>query len=213
MKIVKAIVSFVVSASLGGLSAVHVVQSFQPGLGFGRRVNDAYTVLISPHAANSHIVYCNGNKVPYGTWMGRHSGAPAPGCNVVLCNSGVASRLTDTRVVTALCASGDNQSPEPLASVWIQLYVDSEKIGSPNELEFAEGSKRDVLRLAKLVVAEYNKRLDGISAAELMVYAYSDEPFTKLLDPGEIVTSVYGGITSQRPISVTVITRKRGMVT
>jgi hypothetical protein len=220
MKIAKAIVSFVVSASLGCLSAVHVVQSFQPiqplassfaGFGFGRRVNVADTALVSPHAANSHIVYCNGNKVSCGTWMGRRSGAAAPGCNVVLCDSGVAPRLTGIRVITALCASGDNQSPEPLASVWIQLYIDRKEAGHATKVKLRLGA--DVDDLAKLVKEEFKDKLGGISAAELMVYAYSDEPFTKLLDPGETVTSVYGGVTSQRPIRVTAITGKRGTLT
>jgi hypothetical protein len=97
-----------------------------------------------------------------------------------------------------------SHASKPLTTVWVQLYVDGEEIGSPNYLGFIKGSKKDVLGLKKSVKKDYAKKLEGISVAELMVYSWNGEP---MVDPEEIITTSHGGDSWNHAIRVAVESR------
>jgi hypothetical protein len=221
MKVTKLIASLVVFASLGGFGAVDidVVQSFQPVnvqpvaltsvASFGRLVNDVNTVRVAPKSVDSYSAHCNGGKVSCGLAMGRCA-ARAPVAQGHALGANVAFRSACARFPTFLSASSSPEDdPKPLDSVWVQLYVDGEKAGSPNEIEFAEGSKRDALRLAKLVKEENSDDLVGIAATRLEVY--KDEDFAKPLRGDEKIDSKLGcGESLDNPIRVTAQTPNQG---
>jgi hypothetical protein len=149
MKVTKWIASLVVFAALGVFGAVDVVQSFQPVnvrpvaltsvASFGRLVNDVNTVRVAPKSVVSYSAHCNGGKVSCGLAMGRCVARAtvaqdhALGANVAFCSA-------CARFPTFLSASSSPEDdPKPLDSVWVQLYVDSEKAGSPVKVKLERG--------------------------------------------------------------------------
>jgi hypothetical protein len=168
------------------------------------KANNA-ALLASPHAVDSrtHDIV---RMLSCGlAWMGHRAGgaatAAARGDSV---RTGVATALLDS-------SSPENESspPIPLDSVWVQLFVNGDKVGTPAYLEFKR-SKRIVFTLATLVKKMYKEDLAGISAPKLNVYAWDDEQFTAMLDPGEIVTKAVGGVASNNPIRIVALTPNTG---
>jgi hypothetical protein len=184
----KVILCVVVSMLLG-FGVVHVVDSLWPIRSMPQMLhripNQKYGAM------------CN-SIGPYSKWTG-HSNT----CNKAL-HTSFTYQLESTCSTTSLFASLSeaSASPEPTASVWVQLYVDRKKEGDPLPLAFTKRSKRDALSVTKMVKKEYSDKLERISAAKLMVYAWNDERFTKMLHPQEGIAQIHGGNTSTRPIIV-----------
>jgi hypothetical protein len=206
----KAIVCLVVFAALGGFGAIDVVQSFQPihvrpvaltsVASFGRLVNDANTAHVSPKFVVPYSSYCNAGKLSCGLAMGRCAAHAAVAQGHAL-GANVALRSACARFPTFLSASSSPEDdPKPLESVWVQLYVDGEKAGSPVKVKLERGG--DVFDFATAVKQVNSNKLAGVDAAELNVYTWDDEKYSKPLDPGEIVTDAFGGTDSKSPIRV-----------
>jgi hypothetical protein len=216
----KVIVSLVVFVALGCFGAVDVVQSFQPVnvqpvaltsvAGFGRLVNDVNTVRVATKSVVPYSAYCNGDNVSCGLAMGRCAARAAIAqCHALGAN--VALRSACHRFPTFLSASSSPEDdPKPLNSVWVQLYVDGEKVGSPAKLKLERGG--DVFDLATAVKQVCSDDLVGISASRLEVYKSNADPSVPMLDPGEIVTDTFGGTDSKSPIRVMARTPNQGML-
>jgi hypothetical protein len=213
MKVTKWIASLVVFAALGGFGAVDVVQSFQPVqpvaltsvASFGRLVNDVNTVRV---ATKSVVPYsAHGGKVSCGLAMGRCAARAAVAQGHAL-GANVAFRSACARFPTFLSASSSPEDdPKPLDSVWVQLYVDGEKVGRASTVEL--GPVANVDSLAKEVKKEYSDDLNGISAPRLKVY--KDAEFANPL-PGNVkIDSTLGcGDSIDNPIRVTARTPNQG---
>jgi hypothetical protein len=169
----KVIVSLVVVAALGGFGAINVVQSFLPVhvrpealtsvAGFGRLVNDVNTVRVATKSVVPYSAYCNGDNVSCGLAMGRCAARAAIAQGHAL-GANVALRSACARFPTFLSASSSPEDdPKPLESVWVQLYVDGEKAGSPVKVKLERGG--DVFDLATAVKQLLGDHLVGISAS------------------------------------------------
>jgi hypothetical protein len=101
----------------------------------------------------------------------------------------------------------DGFSPKPLNSVWVQLFVDNVEIGRATKVKLELGA--DVDDLATAVKQVYNNRLDGITAAELQVYAWKDT--SPLRSDVHIDSALESGESIDSPIRVTARTPNQGM--
>jgi hypothetical protein len=214
MKVTKWIASLVVFAALGVFGAVDVVQSFQPVnvrpvaltsvASFGRLVNDVNT---APKSVVSYSAHYNGGKVSCGLAMGRCAAHAAVAQDHAL-GANVAFRSACARFPTFLSASSSPEDdPKPLDSVWVQLYVDGEKVGRATQVKVDLGSNVD--NLATAVKQVYSNKLDGIDVVDLDVY--KDADFAKPLRGDEKIDSAFDcGESIDNPIRVTAQTPNQG---
>jgi hypothetical protein len=219
MKVIKAIASLVLFASLGGFGAIDVVQSFQPVravaltavLGFGGLINDTSAAFGSPKSVIPRVGRCSGNKLPCSMAMGRCAAgaAVAPAKSLF----GVPNRLMCIKDVITLFGSSSNEDVltlNPFTSVWVQLYVDNVKAGRATKVKMSLGA--DVYDLTMEVKLVCSNALVGIDATRLKVYKWNEEQFTDSL-PGDGIIDIkeYGGGSLATPIRVAALTSNQGM--
>jgi hypothetical protein len=211
MNYMKAIVSLVISALLGGFGAARVVQSFQPvkPLAFGSfRFENAnsFNAITSPQAVVSRHAYCNGRKVLC-AWLGWCASAAVA---TTRCDS---VRISVVRSATALLDSSlpENETTPPilLDSVWFQLYLDNVLNGGPAKVKL--GLNADIYDLANAAKEARKATLEGIDAANLMVYNWDDEQFERPLRSNKKIDSALGcGESLDRPIRIAALTPNQG---